>query len=96
MRLFLMLWLASFGVQSTGVFAMVAPDACVEGAGAAGGDDCPDACVRCVCCSRLPVSVSQLSAAAAADHAQPFPVPAFDSLASGVPHDVLHVPKPLI
>ena len=94
-RLFLAFWLVAFGAQSTGVFAMVAPDACVEDAGAAGDDNCPDTCARCACCARMPVNIAPLRVAAP-NHARPVRVTTTDHLTSGVPRGVLHIPKPLI
>ena len=58
-RLFLALWLAVFAVQTTDLWAVVAPDGCTESTDASAPDDCRDGCLRCVCCARVPVFVTQ-------------------------------------
>ena len=64
-RLFLALWLAVFAVQTTDLWAIVAPDGCTESTDASAPDDCRDGCLRCVCCARVPVFVAQTPVPAA-------------------------------
>jgi len=59
MRLFLALWLAAFALQTTDLLTVVAPDRCIESTGASTADDCRDGCLRCICCARVSVFVTQ-------------------------------------
>ena len=65
MRLFLALWLAVFAVQTTELLTVVAPDSCTESSGSA-TDACRDGCLRCVCCARVSVFLTQGHAPGAA------------------------------
>jgi len=94
MRLFLALWLAVFALQTTDLLTVVAPDGCIESTGASTPDDCRDGCLRCVCCARVPVFVSQSWVPAAspgfvlaASSARERP------LADPGPRAIYHVPK---
>ena len=93
-RVFLVVWLAAFTVQSSDLLAAVVPDACATEAEGAAGDPCPDRCARCVCCAAIAVGVLHVAAATSADLLEaPISVaPSAQSL-SGSPHGVLHVPK---
>jgi hypothetical protein len=96
-RLFLALWLMAFAVQATDLLAVVAPDNCTEDARGPADDGCADACLRCVCCARLPVFVTQQAAASgsvASDAAMPAS-PA-RQLRTPDPRAIYHVPKPVL
>ena len=94
-RLFLALWLAVFALQTTDLLTVVAPDGCAESTDASVPDDCRDGCLRCVCCARVPVFVTQ----------NPVPVRlarlrarrrerAERPVADPGPRAIYHVPKP--
>ena len=92
-RVLLVLWLALFAVQASEVLAAVAPDQCVEDAGPS-SDPCPDQCVRCVCCARIPSSVAPvLTIATIGPDADIAPVAPQQQLPSAEPHRILHVPN---
>ncbi len=94
MRAFLVLWLALFSVQTSGVVAVVAADDCVEFAVDEHTDTCPDICLRCVCCARMTVVPSLLAepcASAVATAAPPTPVT--PRVTTAHPPRILHVPK---
>jgi hypothetical protein len=91
-RLVLLVWLAIFAAQSSDLLAIALPDECTESSQA--GDPCQDNCVRCVCCARLPVFVSQPLATVVAEPADAaLLVPAVDTLTDAIPRAILHVPK---
>ena len=94
MRVFLVLWLALFSVQASGVLAAVAADDCVEFAVDERTDACPDICPRCICCARMTVVPSPLAAPCAAavptDAPQTSVVP---RITTAHPPSILHVPK---
>ena len=92
-RLFLVIWLAAFAVQSTELLAGVVPDDCVEETRGA-ADSCPQNCARCVCCARLPMFVAPVLTQASLDTpASAAILPPTDFSTSAFPRGVLHVPK---
>ncbi len=93
-RLFLVVWLALFAVQTSDLVAAVAPDGCTEYSTRSGSDPCPDGCARCVCCARVAVFVPQGMDAVASGPRSDIPVPpSIDRISSAEPRGILHVPK---
>jgi hypothetical protein len=94
MRLFLVLWLALFAVQTSDLLAAVSPDECAESDAGAADDACPDDCARCVCCARAAVFVAHAVPPLAGVPVAPLPIVApGDRPSSADPHGILHVPK---
>jgi hypothetical protein len=93
-KFFLAAWVAVFACQTAGVAALVAPDDCVELAGNAQDDDpCPDTCPTCVCCARVPASLSPDPVSVAEPPVLASVPPVIDSFSSATPRGILHVPK---
>jgi hypothetical protein len=93
-RLFLVLWLAVFAVQATELLTVVAPDGCTENASTSAGDACRDGCLRCICCARVPVFVTQGSTSAAAPGiAVTEAIVRARAVADPTPRAIYHVPK---
>ena len=92
-RLFLALWLAVFAVQTTELLTVVAPDGCTESSGGA-ADACRDGCLRCVCCARVSVFVTQSPAPPTSPGlAVTLASTRVRSVADPGPRAVFHVPK---
>ena len=93
-RVFLALWLAAFTIQATDVLIAAAPDACTQETRDTSSDQCPDACLRCLCCARVAAFVPHLPQPAQrplvirAIHAAPLAPSTTPS-----PHGILHVPR---
>jgi hypothetical protein len=98
-RLFLAIWLAAFVVQTTELLAFVAPDDCTASAeesstGESSADPCPDACLRCVCCARVPAFFPQVALAGPDQPtARPSAFSPLDPTTTPSPHRIYHVPK---
>jgi hypothetical protein len=93
-RLFLALWLAVFAVQSTELLTVVAPDECTENSSTSAGDACRDGCLRCICCARVPVFVTQVSTGSAAPAvAVTEAIMRARAVADPTPRAIYHVPK---
>ena len=94
MRVFLVLWLAVFSVQTSGIVAAVAADDCVDFAADERTDTCPDICLRCVCCARMTVVPSLLAEPCASAVVTATPsAPVAPRLTTAHPPGILHVPK---
>jgi hypothetical protein len=92
-RVLLSLWLAVFTIQATDLLIAAAPDTCTQETRDT-SDQCPDACLRCLCCARVAAFVPQLPQPAQRQlvvrtmHAAPLAPSTTPS-----PHGILHVPK---
>jgi hypothetical protein len=93
-RLFLVLWLALFAVQTSDLVAAVAPDGCLAATGDPAGDSCPDGCARCICCARVSLFVPHVVPAGFTGTFADIPAhPIVGFASSAEPHGILHVPK---
>jgi hypothetical protein len=97
-RAFLIVLLALLFADASGVTALVVPENCGVGTSESGPDSgCPAFCVRCTCgCCASPV-VPMMPVGVAGGLLPPVNLssPGHNALPSGVPLDILHIPKPL-
>ena len=95
--LFIML-LALLIADASGVTSLLVPETCAISTSESAPDSgCPAFCVRCTCgcCASPVVPMLPVSVANAVLRPANVPLPADQVLASGVPLDILHIPKSL-
>jgi len=90
--------LALLIADASGVSSLVVPETCGVGVSESGQDSgCPAFCVRCTCgCCASPVMpMLPVASPAARRPLINLPLSADGALPSGVPFDILHIPKSL-
>jgi hypothetical protein len=98
-RALLIVVLALLVGDASGVTALFVQEPCTIGARESSPDSgCLAFCVRCTCACCVSSVVHKTPVALTAEVLAPIvvPVPDTDRLPAGTPHDILHVPKPVL
>jgi hypothetical protein len=93
-RVFLFIVFAVLLADASGATSLIAPEECTTAFNDTLPDgNCPALCVRCVCCAQIVVPADMQPSIAIDRAVTPLRQARLVVLPSGVPHDILHVPK---
>ena len=93
LRVLLLLVLALLIADASGAASLMSPEECTALSDTMPDGNCPALCVRCACCAQIVVPVNTQPPATVDPVITPLTDTRRTGLASGSPHDILHVPK---